>query len=67
MLTFNVPDMTCGHCVSVVTKAVRSVDADAAVSTDLSAQTVTVKSAAAPSALQSALDKAGYPATVSDH
>jgi len=67
MLTFNVPDMSCGHCVSVVTKAVRSVDADAAVSTDLSARTVTVKSAAAPSALQSALDKAGYPATVSDH
>ncbi len=65
MLTLNVPDMTCGHCVSVVTKAVKSVDADAAVRTDLSAQTVTVKSDAAPAVLQSALEKAGYPATVS--
>ncbi len=65
MLTLNVPDMTCGHCVSVVTKAVRSVDADATVSTDLSAQTITVKSDAAPAALRSALEQAGYPATVS--
>jgi copper chaperone len=64
MLTLNVPDMTCGHCVGAVTKAVKSVDADAAVSTDLSAQTVTVESAAAPAALQAALEKAGYKATV---
>lgn len=65
MLTLNVPDMTCGHCVSVVTKAVKSVDPDAAVTTDLSAQTVTVESAAAAAVLQSALEKAGYPATAS--
>jgi copper chaperone len=65
MLTLNVPDMSCGHCVSTVTKAVKSVDRDAAVTTDLSAQTVTIKSGAAPAALQSALEKAGYPATVS--
>jgi copper chaperone len=67
MLTFNVPDMTCGHCVSVVTKAVKSVDTDAAVSTDLSAHTISVQSVAAPAALQSAIEKAGYPVTVSEH
>jgi copper chaperone len=63
MLILNVPDMTCGHCVGVVTEAVKRVDADAAVSTDLSAQTVTVNSSAEPAALQAALEKAGYPAT----
>ena len=31
MLKLNVPDMTCGHCAGVVTKAIRSVNAGAEV------------------------------------
>lgn len=31
MITFEVKDMTCGHCVSTITKAVRAVDKEATV------------------------------------
>jgi len=65
MLKLNVPDMTCGHCVGVVTKAVRSVDAGAEVSVDLKTQTVTINANSDVAAFKQALEVAGYPAIVS--
>lgn len=62
-MKFNVPDMTCGHCVATVTKAIKAVDADAEVQTDLASKTVTVASTAPVSALSKAMDQAGYPNT----
>lgn len=62
MLKLNVPDMTCGHCASTVTKVVKSVDANAEVTIDLPSQTVTIGSPADPSKFTSAMDQAGYPA-----
>ncbi|NUZ08523.1 heavy-metal-associated domain-containing protein [Piscinibacter koreensis] len=38
MIAFQVNDMTCGHCVSTITKAVRAVDKQASVSIDLANQ-----------------------------
>lgn len=61
MLKFKVPDMTCGHCVSTVEKAIRAVDASAAVKTDLETKTVTVETSAAAEAISKAVDAAGYP------
>lgn len=62
-MKFNVPDMTCGHCVSTVTKAVKALDAAADVKADLAAKTVTVETSAPAAAVSKALDEAGYPNT----
>ncbi|ODT08624.1 MAG: heavy metal transporter [Mesorhizobium sp. SCN 65-20] len=62
MLKMNVPDMTCGHCAGVVTKAVQSVDAGARVDVDLKSQTVSITTSAEAAKIAQALDVAGYPA-----
>jgi copper chaperone len=62
MLKMNVPDMTCGHCAGMVTKAVQSVDAAARIDIDLKAQTVSVETSADAARVAQALDAAGYPA-----
>ena len=63
MLKLKVPDMTCGHCVASVTKAVKSVDAAASVNVDLASRTVEIDSAAEPAKVSKALEAAGYPAS----
>jgi copper chaperone len=60
MLKLTVPDMSCGHCVSAVTKALKGVDAAAEVAVDLDTKLVTVRSDASGEALAAALSKAGY-------
>lgn len=62
MLKMNVPDMTCGHCAGMVTKAVQSVDAAARIDIDLKSQTVSVETSADATKVAQALDAAGYPA-----
>jgi copper chaperone len=64
MTEFNVQNMTCGHCVSAVTRAVKSIDADASVQVDLQSGRVRIDSDATASALIRAIDSAGYPAAV---
>ncbi|KMW44528.1 cation transporter [Ralstonia insidiosa] len=61
MTTFSVEGMSCGHCVSAVTRAVQQVDAAASVQVDLSKQTVAVTSGAATDAVKAAIEQAGYP------
>lgn len=59
--TFQVDDMTCGHCVSTITKALVSADKRAKVSIDLGTRRVEVSSAEADETeLQDAIKKAGY-------
>ena len=60
MLTFQVNDMTCGHCVATITKAVEAVDAAASVQTDLGAHLVRVDSAQPAQAIEAAIRDAGY-------
>ncbi|MFO1133068.1 MAG: heavy-metal-associated domain-containing protein [Hyphomicrobiales bacterium] len=62
-MKFNVPDMSCGHCVATITKAVKALDPAAEVKTDLAAKSVTVESAVPASSIARALDEAGYPNT----
>ncbi len=68
MIAFNVNDMTCGHCVSVITKAVKSVDPDAIVRIDLDTHRVEIASGkAVATVLSNAISEAGYtPAIVAD-
>ena len=57
---FNVPDMSCGHCVSTITKAVQQVAPGASVTTDLSAHRVTVDGASDVDVVRKAIVDAGY-------
>ena len=59
-MKFNVPDMTCGHCVASITRAVQALDAAARVEADLAGKTVTVETALPAAAVARALDAAGY-------
>lgn len=60
MLEFKIPDMSCGHCVGVVTKTVKQTDPQATVEVDLAAHLVRVESSAARATLAAALADAGY-------
>ncbi len=60
MQRYKVLDMTCGHCASVIEKAVKSVDAQAQVSVDLAQGEVTVQSGADEARIAEAIRTAGY-------
>lgn len=61
MITFEVNDMTCGHCVSTITKAVRGVDRDATVQVDLATHRVQIEPTESDvAALSDAIKEAGY-------
>ncbi|WP_082568270.1 heavy-metal-associated domain-containing protein [Rhizobacter sp. Root1221] len=63
MKTFQVNDMTCGHCVDAVTKAVKGIDPAAHVSVNLATKRLEVDFAAADArSIQSAIAVAGYTA-----
>jgi copper chaperone len=61
MLKFTVPDMSCGHCVGIITKAVKSVDTDATVTVDLTAKTVAIETGEEATSISKAIEAAGYP------
>jgi copper chaperone len=63
MIELTVKDMTCNHCVGVVTKTVKSVDPNATVNIDLATKRVHVDSTGSIGAFTKALAEAGYPAT----
>lgn len=61
MIAFEVNDMTCGHCASLITRAVKGADKDAKVQVDIAKQRVEIESAAANSQeLSDAIKEAGY-------
>lgn len=63
MITFEVNDMTCSHCVSTITQALKTVDPGASVSIDLASRRVQVASTTADGqALAGAIRDAGYSA-----
>jgi copper chaperone len=68
MLTFEVNDMTCGHCVATITRAVQAADPGARVEVDLASRRVRVEPAATDAGrLRTAISAAGYtPRVVED-
>lgn len=61
MFAFEVNDMTCGHCVSTITKALKAADKDAKVQVDLASHRVQVESGSADAdELADAIKEAGY-------
>ena len=65
MYQLQVENMTCGHCVSAVTKAVQSVDPQAQVQIELAEKSVRVGSDKALDSISAAIVEAGYPVTQS--
>ena len=64
MIEFTVPDMTCGHCVKVVTETVQRVDAAARLAIDLPTHKVQIESPKPAAEFAAALAEEGYaPAT----
>ena len=67
MNTFEVNDMTCGHCVGAITKAVKAAAPGANVRVDLATHRVTIDGAEVDSIrLGNAIKDAGYTPVVVD-
>jgi copper chaperone len=60
-MEFDIPAISCGHCVKAVTEAVKQVDPAAQVSVDLESKKVTVQTTRERDAVAAALADAGYP------
>jgi copper chaperone len=60
MIQFNIPQMSCGHCVKAVTEAVKEVDPRALVEVDLASKQVSVESHADRQKIVESLAEAGY-------
>lgn len=60
MNEFQVNDMTCGHCVATITRAVRALEPEARVSIDLAARRVCVDAHAGGEEIAAAIRAAGY-------
>ena len=60
MTDFIVDDMTCGHCASTITRAVKEVDSGATVDIDLPGKRVRIGSGKPAADLLQAIQEAGY-------
>lgn len=63
MYEFDIPDMSCGHCVGSVAKAIKSVDPEAIADVDLIKRKAKVETKIDPQKISSAIEDAGYPTT----
>ncbi|EJL58517.1 copper chaperone [Rhizobium sp. CF122] len=61
MYEFEIRNMTCGHCASTVEKAIKAADPQASAVIDLGAKTAQTK--LDPSAINAAIETAGYPSS----
>ncbi len=60
MISFQIPDMTCGHCVAAVTKAVKAADPAAEIKIDLPTHNVQVQTSVPREVVVAQLVDAGY-------
>jgi copper chaperone len=60
MIEFTVNDMTCGHCASTITRAVKEVDAAGRCEIDLSTKRVRIESSHPAEDFREAIEEAGY-------
>jgi copper chaperone len=59
-LQLKVPNMSCGGCVSTITDAIKTVDANATVQGDPQTKTVSVETQSPEAAIKEAMAKVGY-------
>lgn len=60
-MEFNIPAMSCGHCVKAITQTLEQLDPAATVSIDLPAKKVTLQTSQDREKVAAALTEAGYP------
>lgn len=60
MLRYTVDDITCGHCVQTITKALEAADPQAEVTVDLASKQVEVTTVRTSSEIAQAIRDAGY-------
>jgi copper chaperone len=60
MIEFAVEDMSCGHCVAAITRAIAALDPAAVVQTDLTRHRVRLESTQPAQALRQAIEGAGF-------
>jgi len=60
MLTFNIPDMTCGHCRNVISDAIFDLDENAELSFDMATKNLEIQSEEEISTLELAIKNTGY-------
>jgi copper chaperone len=58
--TYNVPDISCGHCIEAITGAVSPLEGVDSVDVSVDAKTVTVAGSFDDDAVRAAIDDAGY-------
>jgi copper chaperone len=61
MFELKLPDMSCGHCVATITRAVQALDAQAEVQADLATHSVRIEADVDEADLRAALTEQGYP------
>jgi copper chaperone len=64
MIELNVPEMTCQHCITTITNAVKAVDDGARCEVDLASKSVHIDSVLPPSDFVEALEEVGYAASL---
>lgn len=60
-MEFDIPAMSCGHCVKAITETLTQLDTDAKISVDLPSKKVTVQTSKDRQTVAAALTEAGYP------
>ena len=65
-MKFRIEGMTCGHCVSTLSRAIQAIDPAAKVNAQLGERMLAVSSGVAVDDVQRAIEAAGYSATVVD-
>lgn len=60
-MEFDIPAMSCGHCVKAITEALQQLDPSAKLSVDLPAKKVTLDTTQHRATVAAALTEAGYP------
>ncbi|MGO4909860.1 MULTISPECIES: heavy-metal-associated domain-containing protein [Pseudorhodobacter] len=63
MITYHIPDMSCGHCKATVEKTIHGLDPVARIEFDMPARKVAVESNADAAIVTAALAKVGFPAS----
>lgn len=60
-MEFEVPAISCGHCVKAITETVKALDPGAQVSVDIVSKKVTLETSKDRPTVAAALTEAGYP------
>jgi copper chaperone len=64
MLKLKIEDMSCNHCISLITSAITTLDCSATVDVDLTINSVVINSTVSKEDILDTLEEIGYPATV---